>query len=81
MKKPLWTIINRRNKQDETGFNEGCYRYVDDYFFFYNNQDVLEVANESFARHLNEYKLSISKEKTEDFLDLSSLLFQEQNLQ
>lgn len=45
-----------------------CYRYVDDYFFFYNNQDVLEVANESFARHLNEYKLSISKEKTEDFV-------------
>ena len=45
-----------------------CYRYVDDYFFFYNNPDVLEVANESFARHLNEYKLSISKEKTEDLV-------------
>lgn len=45
-----------------------CYRYVDDYFFFYNNPDVLEVANESFARHLNEYKLSISKEKTEDLI-------------
>lgn len=45
-----------------------CYRYVDDYFFFYNNLAVLEIANESFARHLNEYKLSISKEKTEDFV-------------
>lgn len=28
LKKPLWTIINRRNKQDETGFNEGCYRHA-----------------------------------------------------
>lgn len=45
-----------------------CYRYVDDYFFFYNNPNVLETANESFAHHLNEYKLSISKEKTEDFV-------------
>ena len=26
--KPLWTITNRRNKQDETGFNEGRYRYA-----------------------------------------------------
>lgn len=45
-----------------------CYRYVDDYFFFYNNPDVLNAANESYARHLNEYKLRISKEKTEDFV-------------
>ena len=36
-----------------------CYRYVDDYFFFYNNPDVLNAANESYARHLNEYKLRI----------------------
>lgn len=45
-----------------------CYRYVDDYFFFYNNPEVLDAANESYARHLNEYKLRISKEKTQDFV-------------
>lgn len=44
-----------------------CYRYVDDYFFFYNDDQVLAAANESFACHLNEYKMSISKEKTEHF--------------
>lgn len=44
-----------------------CYRYVDDYFFFYNDAQVLEAANESFARQLNDYKMSISKEKTEHF--------------
>lgn len=44
-----------------------CYRYVDDHFFFYNNREVLEAARESYARHLNEYKMTISNEKTEDF--------------
>ncbi len=44
-----------------------CYRYVDDHFFFYNHIEVLEAARESYARHLNEYKMTISNEKTEDF--------------
>lgn len=43
-----------------------CYRYVDDHFFFYNNKEVLETARQSYAYHLNEYKMSISNEKTED---------------
>ncbi|WP_455051983.1 antiviral reverse transcriptase Drt3b [Leyella stercorea] len=43
-----------------------CYRYVDDHFFFYNNKDVLEAARQSYAYHLNEYKMTISNEKTED---------------
>lgn len=43
-----------------------CYRYVDDHFFFYNNKEVLETARQSYACHLNEYKMSISNEKTED---------------
>lgn len=43
-----------------------CYRYVDDHFFFYNNKEVLEVARQSYAYHLNEYKMTISNEKTED---------------
>ena len=43
-----------------------CYRYVDDHFFFYNDREVLEVARRSYAYHLNEYKMTISNEKTED---------------
>ena len=43
-----------------------CYRYVDDHFFFYNNKKVLEAARQSYAHHLNEYKMTISNEKTED---------------
>lgn len=43
-----------------------CYRYVDDHFFFYNNKEVLETARQSYACHLNEYKMSISNEQTED---------------
>lgn len=43
-----------------------CYRYVDDHFLFYNNKEVLEVARQSYAFHLNEYKMTISNEKTED---------------
>ncbi len=44
-----------------------CYRYVDDHFFFYNNKEVLDAARQSYAYHLNEYKMTISNEKTEDF--------------
>ena len=43
-----------------------CYRYVDDHFFFYNNKEVLEIARQSYAYHMNEYKMAISNEKTED---------------
>lgn len=43
-----------------------CYRYVDDHFFFYNNKEVLDYARRSYAYHLNEYKMTISDEKTED---------------
>lgn len=44
-----------------------CYRYVDDHFFFYNQPDVLETARTSYGKHLNEYKMTIGTEKTEDF--------------
>ena len=43
-----------------------CYRYVDDHFFFCNNKEVLEAARQSYAYHLNKYKMTISNEKTED---------------
>lgn len=55
------------NKGYKWNVDYECYRYVDDHFFFYNNREVLEVARQSYACHLNEYKMTISNEKTEDF--------------
>lgn len=45
-----------------------CYRYVDDYFFFYNDDNCRKLAMESFEKKLKEYKLSINSEKTNEFL-------------
>lgn len=49
-------------------FNEHycCYRYVDDIFFYYNDEKVLEKAMSTFEDLLHEYKLCISKEKSID---------------
>lgn len=44
-----------------------CYRYVDDYFFFYNDDKVKEKALLLFDREMKEYKLSISDTKTKNF--------------
>lgn len=40
------------------------YRYVDDYFLFYNDERVKEQIIESFNRCLEDYRLKISREKT-----------------
>lgn len=42
-----------------------CYRYVDDYFFFFNDEKVKEKAEQLFQDYLKEYKLSLSQEKQE----------------
>lgn len=44
-----------------------CYRYVDDFFFFYNNDKVKEKALQLFDREMKEYKLSISDAKTKNY--------------
>lgn len=44
-----------------------CYRYVDDYFFFYNDDKVKEKALSAFMEELREYKLSISESKTKEY--------------
>lgn len=41
-----------------------CFRYVDDYFFFYNNDNVKDEALVLFINELKTYKLTISNEKT-----------------
>lgn len=42
-----------------------CYRYVDDYFFFYNDQKVCDQAMLLFTNVLKEFKMTISSEKTD----------------
>lgn len=44
-----------------------CYRYVDDYFFFYNDKTVREEAMRAYMEELHEYKLSISENKTHQY--------------
>lgn len=51
--------VGFRNKVDYE-----CYRYVDDYFFFFNDIEVKEKALRIFDELLREYKMTISQEKT-----------------
>lgn len=41
-----------------------CYRYVDDFFLFYNDPDVKDKALRIFDEILREFKMTISHEKT-----------------
>lgn len=43
-----------------------CYRYMDDYFFFYNNEEVKGKAVCLLEDFLKEFKLSLSQEKTHE---------------
>lgn len=45
-----------------------CYRYVDDYFFFYNDEECKKDALSLFIENLKEYKLRISEEKSTDMI-------------
>lgn len=44
-----------------------CYRYVDDYFLFYNDEKDRNLLMESLTKWLKEFKLQISPSKTEEF--------------
>jgi len=44
-----------------------CYRYVDDYFLFYNNEKDRDIFIETLTKWLKEFKLQISPSKTEEF--------------
>ena len=54
--------INLRHKS-----NYECYRYVDDYFLFYNDEKDRKFFMESLTKWLKEFKLQISPSKTEEF--------------
>lgn len=47
--------------------NYECYRYVDDYFLFYNDENDRKTFMESLIKWLKEFKLQISPSKTEEF--------------
>lgn len=57
-----------KRKLEAEGFVENedylCYRYVDDYFLFYENDKLKERAMRLFDAEMKEYKLSISESKT-----------------
>lgn len=55
-------IKGYRNKVDYE-----CYRYVDDYFFFYNSEAVKVDAEQLFQMYFKEFKLSLSQEKNKTF--------------
>jgi len=44
-----------------------CYRYVDDYFLFYNEEKDRSLFMECLIKWLKEFKLQISPSKTEEF--------------
>lgn len=44
-----------------------CYRYVDDYFLFYNDEKDRNLFMESLTKWLKEFKLQINPSKTEEF--------------
>lgn len=44
-----------------------CYRYVDDYFLFYNDEKDRNLFMESLTKWLKEFKLQINSSKTEEF--------------
>lgn len=44
-----------------------CYRYVDDYFLFYNEEKDRSLFMECLIKWLKEFKLLISPSKTEEF--------------
>ena len=60
-----------KRKLEEEGFVENedylCFRYVDDYFFFYEKEILKERAMRVFDAEMKEYKLSISDSKTKQF--------------
>lgn len=62
-------LLNKKypNKSIHHKSDYECYRYVDDYFLFYNDQKDRNLFLESLVKWLKEFKLQISPSKTEEF--------------
>lgn len=57
---------------EQEGINLGLdyqlYRYVDDYFLFFNDKNVKDRIHELFNLNLEEYRLKIGREKTKEYV-------------
>ena len=62
-------LLNRKNPDKSICHKSDyeCYRYVDDYFLFYNDEKVKNLFLECLTKWLKEFKLQISPSKTEEF--------------
>lgn len=62
-------LLNKKhpNKSIRHKSDYECYRYVDDYFLFYNDESDRALFLESITKWLKEFKLQISPSKTEEF--------------
>ena len=62
-------LLNKKhpNKSIHHKSTYECYRYVDDYFLFYNDEKDRGLFMESLTKWLKEFKMQISPSKTEEF--------------
>lgn len=62
-------LLNREHQNESIRHKSDyeCYRYVDDYFLFYNDEKDRNLFLESLIKWLKEFKLQISPSKTEEF--------------
>lgn len=58
-------LLNEKKLRHKSNYE--CYRYVDDYFLFYNDENDRKFFMESLTKWLKEFKLQISPSKTEEF--------------
>lgn len=58
-------LLNEKKLRHKSNYE--CYRYVDDYFLFYNDEKDRKFFMESLTKWLKEFKLQISPSKTEEF--------------
>ena len=61
-----------QQKNIHLGRDYECYRYVDDYFLFFNDDKVKEIIMTLFRLELKEYKLGLSDAKPNSMTSLLS---------
>lgn len=59
--------MEKQDKGYKNGRDYQLYRYVDDYFLFYNDDLIKSKIVELLHRQLEEYRLKISREKTKEY--------------
>ncbi|WP_257669176.1 antiviral reverse transcriptase Drt3b [Parapedobacter tibetensis] len=57
--------LDKRDKKNNLDYEIA--RYVDDYFIYYNDQDVKELIISTFKKELQEYNLYFNESKTKEY--------------